>query len=344
MTIRLRTLFFVGFGVLILWFFYLEREILTPFILAAIFAYIINPLVSFLSEKTNSPRALSIVIIFLLILGILVFGSIKLSGKIAEESLETQTFAKNLFKTANFQINNLPDFARPAAEDALASVNQTKFVAVSLSIVPRALSGVINFVIFVFAGFFFLKEGINFIDKIINLAPNSYKIEIEILLRKLNSVFGGYLRGQLLLVFLVSTALFIALSILGIKFALLIAIFSGFAELVPFIGPIVAGGVAALTSFITQSSNFSLSPVQLVLVVIAIYFVLREIEDYFVIPFIMGKITKLHPLVILFSVLAGGQIAGVLGLILAVPVAGMIRVIFEFSLDKLNTSSPSGRK
>ena len=344
MTIRLKTLFLLGLGILILWFLYLEREILTPFILAAIFAYIINPFVSFLSEKTKLPRSFSIVAIFLLLLGTLIFGSVKLSGKIAEESLETQNFAQTLLKTANSQINNLPDFTRPAAKDALTSVNQTKFIAVSLSIVPRALSGVVSFVIFIFAGFFFLKEGTNFIDKVLNLVPNAYKIEIEILLRKLNSVFGGYLRGQLSLVFLVSAALFIALSILGIKFALLLAIFSGFAELVPFIGPIVAGAVAATTAFITQSSNYSLSPMQLSLAVIVIYFILRQIEDYFVIPFIMGKVTKLHPLVILFAVLSGGNIAGVLGLILAVPVAGMIRVLLEFSLDKLSNPRGLGRK
>lgn len=344
MTIRLRTLFLLALGVLIIWFLYLEREILTPFILAAIFAYIINPLVSFVSEKTKLPRVFSIIGIFLLIIGVLLFGSITLSGKISEESSEIQNFAQNLIKTANFQVGNLPYWARPAAEDVLSSLNQTKLVALSLSVVPRALSGVISFVIFIFAGFFFLKEGRSFVDKFLNLIPNDYKIEIEILIRKVNSVFGGYLRGQLLLVFLVSTALFIALSLLGIKFALLLAIFSGFAELVPFIGPIVAGAVAAIAAFITQSSNFNVDPAQLALVVIIIYFILRQVEDYFVIPFIMGKITKLHPLIILFSVLAGGHIGGLLGLILAVPVAGMVRIFLEFSLDKLNSSKPSGRK
>jgi len=129
------------------------------------------------------------------------------------------------------------------------------------------------------------------------------------------------------------------LSILGIKFALVLAIFSGFAELVPLIGPIVAGGVAASTAFITQSSNFALSPEQLVLTVIIIYFIVRQFEDYFVIPHIMGKITRLHPLVILFAVLAGGHIGGVMGLILAVPVAGMLRILLEFCLDKINRSS-----
>lgn len=336
MTIRLRTAFFLILGALIIWFINLEKAILTPFILAAIFAYIINPLVSFLSEKTRLPRTISIIAIFLLIIGVLLFGSITLSKRVLEESFQLQRFVHTLIKTANFQVGNLPDWARPAAEDALSSLNESKFLALSLSIVPRAFSSIISFVIFVFVGFFFLKEGRSFVDKLLNFIPNDYKIEIEILIRKLNSVFGGYLRGQLFLVFFVSSILFIALSILGVKFALVLAIFSGFAEIVPLIGPIVAGSVAAITAFVTQSSNFYFSPIHLTLIVIVIYFVVRQFEDYFVTPYIMGKITKLHPLVILFAVLAGGHIAGILGLILAVPLAGMIRILLEFSLDKIN--------
>jgi len=157
MTIRLRTAFFLLLGVLILWFINLEKEIFTPFILAAVFAYIINPLVSFLSEKTRLPRVVSIIAVFAVILGLLIFGSIALSKRVLEESSQLQDFAQTLKRTANFQVENLPDFARPAALDALSSLNESKFLALSLSIVPRALSGVISFAIFLFAGFFFLN-------------------------------------------------------------------------------------------------------------------------------------------------------------------------------------------
>lgn len=339
MTIRLRTAFFLVLGFLILWFLYIEKAILTPFILAAIFAYIINPLVSFLSDKTRFPRTLSIIIIFILIIAALLFGSISLSKRVLEESFQLQKFVQTLVKTANFQVGNLPDWARPAIEDALSSLNESKLIALSFSLFPRALSSVISFVIFLFAGFFFLKEGRSIIDKLLNFVPNDYRIEIEILLRGLNSVFGGYLRGQLFLVFFVSSVLFIALSFLGVKFALVLAVFSGFAEIVPVIGPIVAGAVASAVVYITQSSNFDLTPIHLVILVIIIYFSLRQIEDYIVAPYVMGKIIKLHPLIIFFAVLAGGHIAGILGLILAVPIAGMIRILLEFSLDKINSSS-----
>ena len=177
------------------------------------------------------------------------------------------------------------------------------------------------------------------IDKLLNLAPRHYRIELDILLRKINSVLVGYLRGQIFLVFFVSLTLFVLLAILGVKFALILAVFSGFAEIVPIIGPIVAAAVAAIVGYLGATSNFGFDQVQIVMAIIVIYFVVRQFQDYFVNPFIMGKITKLHPLIILFAVIAGEHSGGILGLILAVPIAGILRIIFEYSFDKINSRS-----
>ena len=173
-------------------------------------------------------------------------------------------------------------------------------------------------------------------DKLLNFVPNGYKIEVDILFRRVNSVLGGYLRGQVFLIVFVALALFIILTILGVKFALLLAVFSGFAEIVPIIGPILAASVAALAAYIGGTSNVGLAPLQMALAVVVVYTVVRQIQDYLVNPFVMGKITKLHPLVILFSVIAGEHIAGIVGLILAVPIAAVIKIIFEYSLDRIN--------
>jgi predicted PurR-regulated permease PerM len=174
------------------------------------------------------------------------------------------------------------------------------------------------------------------IDRFLNLVPNDYKVEVDILIRRINSVLSGYLRGQIFLVFFVSVVLFILLTILGVKFSLIIAVFSGFAEIVPIIGPIVAATVAATVAFVGGTSNFNLSPLQLAIAVVIMYTVVRQIQDYFVNPYVLGKITRLHPLIILFSVIAGEHTGGILGVILAVPIAGVIKIIFEYSLDKVS--------
>jgi len=341
MTLRLRSVFLIVVGLLLLWFLYLERAILTPFVLAAIFAYIFNPVVNFFSRHLRLPRALSVLIIYVAIVVVVAMAGMAFSSRIVEESMELKQEATVITKTAQHQINSLPSWLKPAVNETLVSFEKGTFISFPsvISFVPQAFSRILSFIVFLFAAFYFLKEGRNMFDKMLNFVPNDYKVEVDILIRKINAVLGGYLRGQIFLIFFVALALFISLTILGVKFALILAVFSGFAEIVPIIGPIVAASVAALAAFIGGGSNFGLAPLQMALAVIVVYAVVRQVQDYLVNPYVMGKITKLHPLIILFAVIAGQHIAGIVGLILAVPIAGVIKIIFEYSLDKINSES-----
>ncbi|HZJ18271.1 MAG TPA: AI-2E family transporter [Patescibacteria group bacterium] len=343
MTLRLRMTFFVVLAGLFIWFLYIDRAILTPFVLAAIFAYVFNPIVNFLYLKVKLPRTFSILIIYLLIMSLVVTLSIFSTRRILSESLEFNQFISKTVNITKTQINSLPDYIKPTAKEALISLEQSKiFSSQSLfSLFPQAISKIVSFFIFLFAAFYFLKDGNFMLNKFLNLIPIKHKIEVEITLRRINKIFGAYLRGQIFLVFIVSLILFIALSILGVKFALIISIFSGFAEIVPIIGPIVAGTVATLVVLISGVSNFNLTPIHASIIVIIIYFVTRQLEDYSIIPYVMGKITELHPLIILFAVISGGHLFGILGFILAVPIAGVIKIILGFTLDKINSSSRS---
>lgn len=324
-----------------MWFLYLERAVLTPFILAAIFAYIFNPVVNFFSHHLRLPRALSVLTIYLAIIAVVAMASLAFSSRIVEESMELKQEAVTITKTAKQQINSLPEWLKPTASDTLVNFEKGVFISYPsvISFVPKAFSRILSFIIFLFAAFYFLKEGRSMFDKLLNFVPNDYKVEADILIRRINSVLGSYLRGQIFLIFFVALTLFIALAILGVKFALILAVFSGFAEIVPIIGPIVAASVAALAAYIGGGSNFGLAPLQTALIVVVIYAVVRQIQDYLINPYVMGKITKLHPLIILFAVIAGEHIAGILGLVLAVPTAGVIKIIFEYSLDKINSES-----
>ncbi len=343
MTIRLRTAFFAILGVLILWFLFVEREVLTPFVLAAIFAYILNPTVDFLHKYLKLPRTISAILIYVILIGAVVSGGYALGKRVVEESSELDAFANSLISSAYNGANNLPDWIKPTVLDTLSSLDKSKLFAVSpslISLFPQAFSRVVSFVIFLFSAFFFLKEGGNIKNKFLNhFVPNDFKIDIEILLRKINAVLGGYLRGQILMILLMSTVFYIILSAFNVKFALVVAVFSGIAEIVPLIGPIIATSIAGFTAFTTQSVAFELNPLQTSLGVVISYIVVRQIQDYFVVPYVMGRITKLHPLLILFAVLAGGHIMGLLGLILAVPIAAVIKIFLEFSLDRINRAS-----
>lgn len=345
MTIRLRTAFFIAVGLLILWFLYIERTVLAPFILAAIFAYIFNPLVNFLSHKIKLPRTISVIIIYLIIISIVISIWVAFSGRIVNESLELRRQADIITTTAKNQVNYLPDWIKPSVADVIQTIEnpQTFSYTSVIELVPKAFSRILSFIIFLFAAFYFLKEGRSMVDKALNFIPADYRVETDILIRRINVVLSGYLRGQIFIVLFISAVLFLALSIMGIQFALILAVFSGIAEIVPIIGPIVATTVTVIVALLTGSSNFNISPIQVGFIIIAIYFILRQFQDYVVNPYVMGRITKLHPLIILFSVIAGEHVAGILGLILAVPIAGIIKIIFEYSLEKINNREYSDK-
>lgn len=338
MVIRLRTGFFLLITAIIVWFLYLERAILPPFILGGIFAYLFNPTISFLNKKTKVPRAIAITLLYLVLITLLVGLGTFLTKQLLSESLEINNYVNYLLVTARSQINTLPEWLKPTVYDVLLSFRKTPLAgSYSLApLFPQALSKLIGFLIFIFSGAYFLNDGGGIIHRILRFVPHDLKVDVEILLRKINYCLGAYLRGQIFLVFLMSLWTFLALSILGVRFALIIGIFSGFAEIVPVIGPIVAGAVAVLVVLLSGVANFNLPPFNAALVVVIIYFLLRQIEDYFVIPHVMGKITKLPPFLIFFAVIAGGHLFGILGLVLAVPVTASLRLLLEFTMDHIN--------
>ena len=346
MVIRLRTAFLIGLGILILWFLYFDRDVLAPFIFAAIFAYIFNPLVDFFYHKIKLPRTLSILIIYFALISIFVILGVVLGRGIVQESSEFKSYMDNFLINTKHQISLLPVWIRPTINDTLFSLDKIRFVNSTsiLEIFPKAVSRIFGFFIFLFSGFYFLKEGKDLISKSLTYVPSDHRVDVDILLRKINQVLNGYLRGQIFMIFLVSLVLFTALSIIGVKFSLLIAVFSGILEIIPIIGPIVAALMAMLITFITGSANFSLSPVQASILVIVVYFVVRQAQDYFVTPVIMGRITKLHPVIILFAVIAGGNSFGILGLILAVPIAAVFKLLLDFAFDKINTNETISAK
>lgn len=344
---RLRTLLIIGILVSLVVFLYLERTILTPFIFAAIFAYLFNPIVNFFDKKIRLPRGLSVVVIFLVLVSLFIAFIFFLGRGLILESSEFRLTAVNTIANARSEVNLLPAAFRPAVNEFVSSLYNSDFLKASsiFAIFPKAVSGFIALLIFIVSSFYFLKDGKNLIERLILFSPRAYKVEVEILLRKINAVLGGYLRGQVFLVFLVSLILFIALTILGVKFALLIAIFSGLAEIVPIIGPIVATVAAVIAVFLGGgSSNFPITPVQTSIVVVIIYFVVRQIQDYFITPHVMGRVTKLHPFVVVFAVIAGGHIAGIMGLLLAVPVAAVLKILLEFGIDAINDKELEANK
>ncbi len=318
-------------------FLFSVRSVLAPFVLAAIFAYLLNPVVTLLENKLRFSRSLAVLTIYTLVVAGLVIVTANLGLLLTKESRELGVELGYLSKVVDQELDNLPYGNFPMIKDLIVNTNMGNLFSPA-KIWPYfsgAISGLISFFVFLVAGFYFLSEGTSWLGKLGELLPHNNKIELAILYKKITQVLSDYLRGQIFLIILMATVSWLALSVLQVKYALTIGIFTGFAEIIPLIGPLTAGTVAVLVAVFDGAQAFGLPPIFQGLTVASLYFVFRQIEDLFVIPHVLGNATKLHPLVVLFAVLAGGHLWGILGTILAVPLAALARVFYDFYLAKI---------
>src|SRR5690348_10982548 len=119
---NIKTIFFSILAIVLIWFLFIERSILAPFIFAAIFAYIFNPFVNFFSAKLRVPRTVGIFLLFVVLLVPIIFSAIILSRVVSLESLDLTQFIHNILATARLQTNNLPDWLQPLANDLLINL------------------------------------------------------------------------------------------------------------------------------------------------------------------------------------------------------------------------------
>lgn len=310
---------------------YLGRGVWTPFVLAAVVAFIFNPLVDFLAHKIKLPRTISIVVIYFIIIGFITITAFMLGAKIGEETREFSREANFYLRDAGAQIKILPEWLQLVAFDVFDSARQSLLFPTRrmVNFLPGALNRSISVLVFLVATFYFLKDGQELKKSFLALFSKNIHDQLEIISQKINKVLGDYLRGQILLVIIMTVLTYLGLQIVGVRYALILSIFTGFAEIIPFVGPLAAVGVAALMAFTDGYSRISPSPLVDAATVGSLYLILRQLEDLFIIPQIMGKVTKLHPLVIIVATFFGGHVFGILGYLLAVPVVASLKVVFD---------------
>ena len=339
-----KNIFYILLVTVLLWFLYSQRQILAPFIIAMIFAFVFNPLINLFSKYLKMPRITSILLVYIILIGSVGFGISILTDSIVKE-FESLTKAFSSFvMSAKDNTSNLPIWIKPYAIAYFEDLNKNEVIQkISISSIPFfsvALSGIVNVLIFLFATFFFLKDNKKMISRSIQFLPVGYQKNAKELLVWINSILSSYLRGQLILVVSLIFMLSIGFHILGVKYALSLAVLSGILGIIPFIGTLFSIVFGAVVTVMTGGiHNFQLGTLETVIVFIATFYAAQLIQDYVIAPFVIGRVTKLHPLVILFSVIVGGQIYGILGILLAVPIVAVLKIILEFSSEKINNKT-----
>lgn len=318
---------------------------LRPFAWAIITAYILHPLVALIHRKTHLPKhlitswlyvMLGLVFTILLInLTPLLLDQIRdLQDQIPSAVEETRAWLEERQGGRLDRFGLEADFIEERL-NTLAGEATALLSSAALPLVLTTFSVAIELLVYLIASFYFIVYGDRFVQTIRDILNRRYHREFDRLLLDINTTLGAYIRGQLVLVAIMSVASFIALKILRVDYALSVAIATGFLELIPLVGPWSAGSIAVFIALFQDTTPFGWSHGTLALVVGLTYFALRQLEDAFVIPLVIGRIVHLHPLLVLFVLVLGTSLGGVLGLILAVPVAAVLKIVVSFFYGKL---------
>ncbi len=317
-------------------FLYLIRDIIALFFVSLVLASIINPLASWFQAKRMS-RAAAVLLLYLVIL--FMIGAV-LTMLVPAVILEMRDFIANADSIwANLlsafgplrefiTSHGLSDELNQAMSSATDSLG---LAAVGVVATLRGFATGIVSLLAVLVVAFYLVVSEDALKRLFRtVAPEPYQPYLVDLFQRIEKSIGGWVRGQMILGLIIGVSVYIALTILGVKYALVLALTAALAESIPYVGPIfsaIPGILIALTE----------SPVKGLLVAI-MYLVIQQTEGHILVPKITQKVTGLHPIVSIFAMLIGVKVAGLLGALLAIPVAMMLGILVNDAFHFLKSN------
>ena len=301
-------------------FVYLTLDVILGLLLAIVISTAIDAPVTWL-EKKRIPRIFGTLTIFLaafVVIAAIVYAIVPLAlSEIANFLVNLRDFSNpviDYFKNSDFYTNldqNLNQLT-----DTLISGN------VSLLELASHFLGGIFLAISVLILSFYLTVGRDGVEKFLSATlPQAYEdYALDLYLRTRRKI-GRWLKGQIILSLVMGLAVFIGLWILGVNYSLLLGILAGIFEIIPFVGPIFSGAIAILLA--------SSESLRIALYVFIMFVVVQQVENHIVVPAVMRFTTALNPVVVLISILLGGKLFGLVGLILAVPLAVLVQEVID---------------
>jgi predicted PurR-regulated permease PerM len=318
-------LFALGLG-----FLYVARVTLMAFLFAIFFAYLMSPLVSRL-EKLLHGRARAIAVIYLLLLSIVVVFFISMGPQIGREGARLGQSLPALAKLSSGEIaeqlgqaHGWNSKAVDLLRDYLANhSDEIEKLAQNLGVrVAEVAKQAWLLIVVPVLSIFFLKDGRGFSELLLTLVQSRPQRELlQGVLSDLNQMLAHFIRAQLSLAALSFVTYSAVLAMMRMPYALVLGTLGGLLEFIPVLGPLVAAvtiiGVALLMGY------------QHWLVLVVFLGIWRLLQDYVSSPRIMGHSMELHPLAAIFGVMAGGEVAGILGIFLSIPVMASLRIVFR---------------
>lgn len=334
------------------------RSFIGPLLLAVILAYFLHPLALRLSNTTHLNWRLSVSIVYLVLL-ILLVSFFTASGVVIVSQVESLF---NLIR--NFVNNDLPGLINTLSEQAftfgplsfdfsqlnLENIGQQllnnlqAFLGQAgglIGTVASGAAGVLGWTAFVLLVSYFLAADAGRVPDILSyITVPGYDYDIRRMARELGRIWNAYLRGQFFILLLVIIVSAIIMTSLGVRLALAIALLTGLARFVPYIGPLSVSLITFLVAVFQNSNVFQIQPLYYALIVVVIAILVDQIFDNFVMPRVMGESLGVHPAAVLVAALILAQLIGLIGLVLAAPVLASLSLTTRYLGRKMFDLDP----
>ncbi|MCA9933692.1 MAG: AI-2E family transporter [Ardenticatenaceae bacterium] len=334
---------------------YRFQSLIAQLVIAVILAYLLNPIVNFVDERTSLKRSTVILLAYLLVAAAFIWALIAL-GVAAYQQISTlidevpllidrvtDVFQDLTTRTepihiGSFQLdpiiipwdsitNQIVGLLEPALSQSGQFVGQAATTVV----------GLVGQLFFVFVISIYVAIEIPKLGGYVGdfAQTPGYRYDAERLTREFGRIWSAYLRGQVILGLVIGFLVWLGLSILGVQNALALGILSGLLEFIPVLGPVIGAGAAVAVALVQPVNYFGLLGWQYALVVLGLMFIIQQLENNLLVPRIVGDALDLHPLLVMVAVFMGGAIAGILGAILAAPVVATLKLVGVYAWRKM---------
>jgi predicted PurR-regulated permease PerM len=332
--ISISILFQAIFVLLALWFVYLVRDVIVLLLISVIIVAAIEPAVDYFQRK-KIPRSVSVlgiyILLFLLIGGALSLLIPPIVGQFQDFTANypqySQKFIDSTGPIKNFiEINHINITSEQIFSELGAGASD--FTRNIFSKTIGVFTGFISIIV-VFSLTFYMsvkEDAINHF--IISVTPERHKKYATNLTERVKEKIGKWVLGQFFLMILIAIFDFIGLSLIGVPYALILAIFAGIMEIIPYMGPIISAILGIILGFLVSPT--------VGLLALAVYIIAQQFENHVVVPQVMKKAVGLNPIAVILALMIGANLAGTLGAILAIPVATFVGLLAGDLMDRKN--------
>lgn len=352
-------------GVLVL---YISRPVITFIILAAIVAFLLNPIVMFFHNRLRMPRWGAVILTYVLLLVAMlllpliltpaVIGAVRaidvdMVGLVAETTTRLEGALEDARYVAvlsyRFDLSSMvdpalemltgvvPEAMIPSVDRIYSSIPSALELATGFAstVVGRVLWALLAFLFTLIFAIYLSYDWYRYGDTFLSWTPPAYRAEYLYLGIMIRRVWAAYFRGQLILSLIIGLVVGVGTAALGLPGAPLLGILAGLLEVLPNIGPVLAAIPAVVLALLQGSSVLSVSNLVFALIVILFYFIVQQLENNIIVPRLIGQAVDLPPILVMAGVIVGASVGGILGAFMAAPIIATGRILAQYSYSKI---------